>query len=130
VDSFENVRPLLRKKGTNKQALLATCFTLASCLAYSSTLKIEATCSSETSVDFQWTTRRYIPENRTLQNRRCENLRSHKQTNQQTNKQTMESIQLPKPMEMPVPTRVSVVIFVLHKMQRVRPPFIHSEGQQ
>jgi hypothetical protein len=31
-------------------------------LAYSPTLKMEATCSSETSVDFQRTTRRYIPE--------------------------------------------------------------------
>jgi hypothetical protein len=43
-------------------------FTLVSCLAYYSKLKIEATCSSKTSVDFQWTTRRYIPKNRTLQN--------------------------------------------------------------
>jgi hypothetical protein len=31
-------------------------------------LKKEATCSSETSVDFQRTSRRYIPENRTLHN--------------------------------------------------------------
>jgi hypothetical protein len=30
--------------------------------AYSSTLKMEAICSSETSVDFQRTTRRYMPE--------------------------------------------------------------------
>jgi hypothetical protein len=36
------------------------------CLADSSTLKIEATCFSETSVDFQRTTRHYIPEDRTL----------------------------------------------------------------
>jgi hypothetical protein len=34
--------------------------------------KIEATCSSEMSVDFQWT----IPEDRTLHNHRCENPRS------------------------------------------------------
>jgi hypothetical protein len=40
----------------------ATCFMLVSCLAYSSTLKIEATCSFETSVDFQWTTQHYIQE--------------------------------------------------------------------
>jgi hypothetical protein len=33
---------------------------------YSSTLQKEATCSSETSVDFQRTIRRYIPEDRTL----------------------------------------------------------------
>jgi hypothetical protein len=40
--------------GTSRlQRLLATCFTLASCLTYFSTLKMEATCSSETSVDFQ-----------------------------------------------------------------------------
>jgi hypothetical protein len=35
------------------------------------------TCSSETSVDFQRTTRRYIPEDRTLHNHRCENIRSY-----------------------------------------------------
>jgi hypothetical protein len=35
--------------------------------AYSSTLKREAICSSETSVDFQRTTRRYIPEDSALQ---------------------------------------------------------------
>jgi hypothetical protein len=32
------------------------------CLAYSSTMKVEAICISETSVFFQRTTRRYIPE--------------------------------------------------------------------
>jgi hypothetical protein len=57
-------------------AVLATCFTLVSFLAYSSTLKMEATCSSEMSLDFQRTTRCYIPEDRTLHNHRCENLRS------------------------------------------------------
>jgi hypothetical protein len=39
---------------------------LVSCLAYSSTLKMEATCSSEMSVDFQQTVWRYIPDDRTL----------------------------------------------------------------
>jgi hypothetical protein len=34
--------------------------TLACCLAYSSVLEIEATCSSETSVDFRRATRRYL----------------------------------------------------------------------
>jgi hypothetical protein len=48
------------------QALLATCFRLVSCLTYSSTLKVGAIRSSETSVDFQRTIRRYIPEDRTL----------------------------------------------------------------
>jgi hypothetical protein len=36
------------------------------CSAYSSTLKMEAICSSETSIDFQRTARRYIPEDSTL----------------------------------------------------------------
>jgi hypothetical protein len=38
---------------------------------------MEATYFSETSVDFQRITRRYIPEDRTLHNHRCENLRSY-----------------------------------------------------
>jgi hypothetical protein len=46
-------------------------------LAYSSTLKTEATCSSETSVDFHRTTQRYIPEHVTLHNHRCEYLKSY-----------------------------------------------------
>jgi hypothetical protein len=49
--------------------------TLVTCLAYSSTLKMEAICSSETSVGTQRTTRRYIPDDSTL-NHRCENLKS------------------------------------------------------
>jgi hypothetical protein len=51
-------------------------FTLASCSAHSSTLKMEAICSSETSGNFQRATRCYIPEERTLHNHRCENLKS------------------------------------------------------
>jgi hypothetical protein len=47
---------------------IATCFMLVSCLAYSSNLRMKATCSSKTSADFQRTTRRYIPEDRTLHN--------------------------------------------------------------
>jgi signal-transduction protein with cAMP-binding, CBS, and nucleotidyltransferase domain len=38
---------------------------------------MEATCFSEKSVDFQRTTRRYIPEDRTLHDHRCENLKSY-----------------------------------------------------
>jgi hypothetical protein len=38
---------------------------------------MEATCSSETSTDFQRTTRRYIPDNNILHNHRCENLKSY-----------------------------------------------------
>jgi hypothetical protein len=43
-------------------------FLIVPYLAYSSTLKMEATCSSETSTDFHRTTLRYIPEDRTLNN--------------------------------------------------------------
>jgi hypothetical protein len=39
--------------------------------------KIEEKYSSETSVDFQQTTWRYIPEDRTLHNHRSENLKSY-----------------------------------------------------
>jgi hypothetical protein len=37
------------------------------CLAYSSTMKMEVIFSSKTSVDFQRTRPRYIPEDRTVQ---------------------------------------------------------------
>jgi hypothetical protein len=43
-----------------------------------STLRMEAICSTETSVDTQRTTRRYIPEDGTLHNHHCENLILHK----------------------------------------------------
>jgi hypothetical protein len=45
---------------------LPSAFTLVFCSAYSSTLKMEGMCSSETSADFKRTTRRYIPEDTTL----------------------------------------------------------------
>jgi hypothetical protein len=64
-------------KLSRNPALLENCFMLVSCLAYSSTLKLEETCSSETPADFQRTTRRYIPEDGTLHNHRCENLNSY-----------------------------------------------------
>jgi hypothetical protein len=51
----------------SKSVLLAACFMLVFCLAYSSTLKMEATCSAETSVHFQLTTRRYIEEDKKFQ---------------------------------------------------------------
>jgi hypothetical protein len=51
---------------------------------------MEALCSSETPVDTQRTTRRYIPEDDTLHNHRCENLKSYKKhENKLTNKQTI-----------------------------------------
>jgi hypothetical protein len=78
---FEETRPFLEvkaKQETNmKQAVSvsSTCYTLVSCPAYSSTLKMEMICSSEISVDTQRTTLRYIPEDNTLHNHRCENLK-------------------------------------------------------
>jgi hypothetical protein len=42
----------------------------------SSTPKMETICSSETSVAYQQTTRRHIPEDDTLHNHHCENLKS------------------------------------------------------
>jgi hypothetical protein len=44
---------------------------LVSCLAYSLTLKTEATCSSEMLVDFQQTALCYIPGGQTLNNLIC-----------------------------------------------------------
>jgi hypothetical protein len=46
--------------------IVSPAFALVSCSAYS-TVKMEAICCSETSVDFQRTTRRYIPEDTALQ---------------------------------------------------------------
>jgi hypothetical protein len=43
----------------------------------SSTLKMEAISSPETLVETQRNTRRHIPEDDTLQNHRCENLKSY-----------------------------------------------------
>jgi hypothetical protein len=57
----------------------ASVLALVSCSAYSSTLKMEAIFSFETSVDFQRTTQRYIPGGSTLHNHRCENLKSYKE---------------------------------------------------
>jgi hypothetical protein len=60
------------------KSLLAICFMLVSCLDYSFTLKMEAICSFETSVDFQRSTLCYIAEDRSLHNHRSENLKSCK----------------------------------------------------
>jgi hypothetical protein len=46
--------------------VFASCYTLVSCLPYSSTPKMEATLSSETSVNFQRTTRGCISEDSNL----------------------------------------------------------------
>jgi hypothetical protein len=48
----------------NQRENLPPTLTPVSCLAYYSILKTESTCSSETSVDSQRTTRRYVPEDK------------------------------------------------------------------
>jgi hypothetical protein len=55
---------------------LSHTFTLISCFVNSSTLKMDAIFSSETSVDFQHTTRHYIHEDKTYHNDSCETLKS------------------------------------------------------
>jgi hypothetical protein len=55
---------------------LPPAFTLAYFSAYS-TLKMEAICSSEMSVGFQLNIQRYIPEDSTLHNHWCENLKPY-----------------------------------------------------
>jgi hypothetical protein len=57
-------------------ALLATCFHAGFFSAYFSTLEMEDIYSSEMSVDVQRTTKRYIPEDGTLHNHRCDKLKS------------------------------------------------------
>jgi hypothetical protein len=56
----------MNSKPSEKPIILAACFMLISCLAYSSALKLEATGSSKILVGFQWTTQRYMPEDRTV----------------------------------------------------------------
>jgi hypothetical protein len=58
--------PLKVNAISEEKRLLATC----SCLAYSSTLKMDATCSFGTSVDFQRTTRCCMPQDRALRTKR------------------------------------------------------------
>jgi hypothetical protein len=57
--------------------LLAACFMLVSCLSYSSTLKMEATYFSETSVNFYRTILHYIVVDKIVHSHRCENLISY-----------------------------------------------------
>jgi hypothetical protein len=54
-------------KQVTRWLCLPPAFTLVSCSSYSSTLKMEAICPSETSADFQRKTRHYVPEDRILQ---------------------------------------------------------------
>jgi hypothetical protein len=52
-------------------------FMLASFSAYFSTPKMDAIYSFDTSVEFQHTTKRYVPEDSTIHDHRCENLKSY-----------------------------------------------------
>jgi hypothetical protein len=61
----------------NSACSFAAYLLTVSYLAYSSTLKMEMILSSETSVDFCWTTLRYSSENINLHNEGCENFRAH-----------------------------------------------------
>jgi hypothetical protein len=55
---------LYLQETSKKQARIAACFLLVSCLAYSSTLKMEAICSSEMLIGFYRTTWYYTQEDR------------------------------------------------------------------
>jgi hypothetical protein len=56
------------------EAACSVCYLLH---AWLMALKMDVTCSSETSVNFQQTTWGYILEDRTLHNHHCENLKSY-----------------------------------------------------
>jgi hypothetical protein len=60
--------------GGSKQSCLLQ---LVYCLAYSSTLKMEAICFSKMSIDFHRITGHYIAEDRTLHNHGCEYFKSY-----------------------------------------------------
>jgi hypothetical protein len=54
-------------------------------------LKMEAICSSETSVDTQQSTRRYIPEDGTFHNHRCANLKPYNSSYRYTKSVTIKT---------------------------------------
>jgi hypothetical protein len=60
--NFQGREISLARNQRESRPCLPPTLTLVCCSAYSSTLKIEAKCSSELSIDFQRTTRRYIQE--------------------------------------------------------------------
>jgi hypothetical protein len=61
VDEYAKQKTSVKKAASKLEVvLLATCLRLVPYLAYSSTMKLEVTCSSQTYVDFQRTTWRYM----------------------------------------------------------------------
>jgi hypothetical protein len=74
IPEHTDVSSSLRLKLTNIQS---DSNLLVSCLAYSSTINMEAPCSSEMSTHFQRTRRRHISEDNTLHKHRCENRKFH-----------------------------------------------------
>jgi hypothetical protein len=82
MDVFEErVTSTLKIEGYAKRATSMNDITsYVSCSAYSAKLKMEAICSSETSVGFQRTIQRKIPEERTLHNHRFEDVKSYMAT--------------------------------------------------
>jgi hypothetical protein len=73
VQAEEQAKQESSMKAYDKQTCLHACFVLA----YYSTRKMEAIRSSETSVDFPNTTRRYIRDDKTLYNHHCEIFKSY-----------------------------------------------------
>jgi hypothetical protein len=71
----EHIASILRVKKVSSASHLLSRWFLTELIF--STLKMKMICSSETSIDTQWTTRSYIPEDGTLHNHCCENLRSY-----------------------------------------------------
>jgi hypothetical protein len=61
---YNALQPVESQPTFRKNIDLPPAFTLLSCSVYS-TLKMEAICSPEMSIDFQWTTWQYIPEDST-----------------------------------------------------------------
>jgi hypothetical protein len=74
INQYQSVISDRRQHAGGKQICLLGGFAEAT----SSTLQMEAMCSSETSVGTQRTKRRHMPEDDTLHNHRCEHLKSYK----------------------------------------------------
>jgi hypothetical protein len=62
-------RIILTSNNIQPSFFVCACFILVSFLAYSSTLTMEAICSSETSVYFHLTAQRYVKEDRNFNNK-------------------------------------------------------------